>query len=426
MEDYVEKLKKAIRDMQVYSPEAKFLMESSKEMAKIRELWYDALSDAVDNFNGRISDAKLAESETVIENAENKKSSIEGGGRYSIRYPTYSNELLQKNAITVANMKPVYIISTHKLEKSGKKPSEIFEEFFNSWGYNIYSDEFGDIAVRKSSIKSEVRHGITAEKIASIEAIPTVIEKGKTIFSKKKSNSDVDRIVVAAPIKIGTTPYFMGVMLQRDSQNQRLYLHNVAIEKETSNNSQADLHTTGADENNDRLFITNILQKLCSVKHSNADFFKNPSTDTDKRSSKRIKTEESARSIIAGALESVATTDKERGILSRYKEKLGEMEAKATELKLKRGELHELVYTKGKRTAEATARIASLSEEIKKLEASVRAFDERLLRMESTQFLRELVMSHRKQGWAEASKKYREKIHQGVENRGRKAGHLFY
>ena len=41
---------------------------------------------------------------------------------------------------------------------------------------------FVDIAPPKSSIKSEIRHGITAEKIASIEAIPIVIEQGKVIL----------------------------------------------------------------------------------------------------------------------------------------------------------------------------------------------------------------------------------------------------
>lgn len=180
-----------------------------------------------------------------------------------------SEERIAQNIRDVAEMSSVYDVDKSKLARTGKKPSDIFAEHFDRWGNRLYSDELGDIAVEKSSVKSEVRHGITAEKIASIEAIPTVIKEGKVIFTGMKPNSDVQRIVVCAPIKIGGTPYYMGVMLQRDTQTQRLYLHNVAIEKEASEISQADLLTTGADENSEYLFMTRILQNAMSVKYQN-------------------------------------------------------------------------------------------------------------------------------------------------------------
>jgi hypothetical protein len=64
----------------------------------------------------------------------------------------------------------------------------------------------------------------------------------------------------------------MGVMLQRDAQTQYLYLHNVAIEKETSSSSETHLLTTGVNGENERLFITSILQKAIDVKISPAVF----------------------------------------------------------------------------------------------------------------------------------------------------------
>ena len=131
-------------------------------------------------------------------------------------------------------MRAVVSVDVSKLEKTGRKPKDLFVEFFDSLGNNIYSDVFGDIALTNASAKSEIRHGITAEKIASIEAIPVVIEKGKVIFQKTKE-AGVERIVVCAPIKIGKNDYYMGVMLQRDKRYQSLYLHNVvsvAIERE--------------------------------------------------------------------------------------------------------------------------------------------------------------------------------------------------
>ena len=190
-----------------------------------------------------------------------------------------SKERIERNIKDIASMSSVHNVDKSKLIKTGKRPSDIFAEYFKEWGYRLHSDELGDISVGKSSIKSEVRHGITAEKIASIEAIPEVLKEGKVIFAELKPNSDVHRIVVCAPIKIGEVPYYMGVMLQRDTKTQRLYLHNVAIEKEASVISQADLLTTGADESNDYLFITSILQNALSVKYQNPNSVKRKNSE---------------------------------------------------------------------------------------------------------------------------------------------------
>ena len=59
----------------------------------------------------------------------------------------------------------------------------------------------------------------------------------------------------------------MGVMLQRDDRNQRLYLHNVAIEKEAVDATTGILVTTGRVEANDRFFTTSILQNAINVKY---------------------------------------------------------------------------------------------------------------------------------------------------------------
>ena len=183
--------------------------------------------------------------------------------RYSIKYPSFSEQDVARNTEALADMEAVATIDAGKLEKTGKRPFDLFLEYFNALGNNIASSTFGDIALNRASVKSEIRHGITAEKIASLEAIPAVIEQGKVIFSKKKPGTDVDRIVIAAPIKISEADYYMGVMLQRDTQNQRLYLHNVVAIKaeEATTLSQDDSLTNWSDESDSRLFIRSILQK---------------------------------------------------------------------------------------------------------------------------------------------------------------------
>ncbi len=202
-----------------------------------------------------------------LEGDVQKNTATEGGGvRYQITRKAYSQEDILRNAKAVADMQSIYSVPAEKLDRTGNVPSELFYQYFEQWGNNIYTEEFGDVALPRSSVKSEVRHGITAEKIASIEAIPEVLKKGKVIFAQPKNGTKVERIVVCAPIEIAGKPYYMGVMLQRDSQNQRLYLHNVLIEQEMPATSEADLVTTGATGDSEHLSITNILQKAMEIK----------------------------------------------------------------------------------------------------------------------------------------------------------------
>ena len=206
--------------------------------------------------------------------------------RYAIKYPSFSEADISSNMDAIADMGAVATIDASKLEKTGKSPMDTFNEYFNSLGNNIASETFGDIALPKSSAKSEIRHGITAEKIASIEAIPAVIEQGKVIFHKAKEGG-VERIVVCAPIKIGEADYYMGVMLQRDARYQRLYLHNVvsvAIEREATSSSKDNLVTTGALEDGNHLSITSIIQKALNVKAEKQKSANKPAeTSSDKR-----------------------------------------------------------------------------------------------------------------------------------------------
>ncbi|MBQ5969630.1 MAG: hypothetical protein IJL52_05890 [Clostridia bacterium] len=116
-------------------------------------------------------------------------------------------------------------------------------------------------------MKSEIRHGTTAEKLASIEAIPAVIKTGQVVFSDFKPGTYVDRIVIAAPITIGKVHYYMGVMLQRDKTNQRLYMHDLTIEEETSGESLATLNKTGALDPEGRFFMRILLQNAINVKY---------------------------------------------------------------------------------------------------------------------------------------------------------------
>jgi hypothetical protein len=194
-----------------------------------------------------------------------KNTIVEDGVRYALAdieavTPTESEK--NQNIMTVASMEPVHSVDASKLIPGEKSIKEIYQENFEAWGGNIHSDTMGDIAVKNSSIRSEMRHGSTPVKVASVEAIPSVIQNGKIVEWFKK-DTGLFRIVVAAPIEIGNQPYFMGVMLQRDAQNQRLYLHDVAIEKEVLDHSQEHLDSTGPHEGTENLYTPQYTRQNC-------------------------------------------------------------------------------------------------------------------------------------------------------------------
>ncbi len=108
----------------------------------------------------------------------------------------------------------------------------------------------------------------------------------------------------------------MGVMLQRDQAHQRLYLHNVLTIKEEATISSQDYSLTNwSDEDNPRLFITNILQNAINVKlrRKNISVLKNIS-DT-KKFSLRDRLE---RGELADRFDRIAETAAEREIVTKF------------------------------------------------------------------------------------------------------------
>ena len=179
-----------------------------------------------------------------------------------------SSELseIEQNCSTLVKMDSVSNLTGNEL--SGDLPlRDKIKKIFESFGGSVHTHRFGDIALSNSSIRSDMRHGTTREKVASYSAIPEVLQNGVVIDSKGKNFGEVERIVVAAPIMIANTPYFMGVMIQRDKTSQRLYLHDVIIKKEASHYQPEHLNTTGPLDN-ENLFLTDVLEKAVSVGYS--------------------------------------------------------------------------------------------------------------------------------------------------------------
>lgn len=187
----------------------------------------------------------------------------DAGTTAEIKYPVYTPEAIHENQRKLRDMQPVTKLTGNEFAKGDTDLMTQVLNYFDSLGNSVYSEQFGDVALTKSSWRSERRHGMTALKANTFAAVPDVIRNGVVIDYMQKHDGAVDRIVAAAPIQIGTdADYYVGVMLQRDQQNQRLYLHDVvALKKQGQKNKTQTWHQNpDVSRSSSNLDISSILR----------------------------------------------------------------------------------------------------------------------------------------------------------------------
>lgn len=192
----------------------------------------------------------------------------DGGVGYDIKYPQYTEADIKNNSERLRSMEAVERLSGNELGDRNVPLKDRVQAFFNSLGNNIRTDRFGDVALGNSSVRSEIRHGHTPQKVMTYAAIPSVLQNGVVVYQNVKNAHELERILVAAPVEVGAEHerMYVGVMLQRDPQNQRLYLHDVVTEKEFTTGGNGHLNTTGPNAANGELFTTDILRNALNVK----------------------------------------------------------------------------------------------------------------------------------------------------------------
>lgn len=187
----------------------------------------------------------------------------DAGTTAEIKYPVYTPEAIHENQRKLRDMRPVTKLTGNEFAKGDTDLMTQVLNYFDSLGNSVYSEQFGDVALTKSSWRSERRHGMTALKANTFAAVPDVIRNGVVIDYMQKHDGAVDRIVAAAPIQIGTdADYYVGVMLQRDQQNQRLYLHDVvALKNQGQKNKTQTWHQNpDVSRSSSNLDISSILR----------------------------------------------------------------------------------------------------------------------------------------------------------------------
>lgn len=231
---------------------------------------YDWLRDTAAKLTGTPEQRRLIDAQNLYEKAlRQAEAGTQGSGtQYDIKYPQYSEADIKNNSGRLRSMEAVERLSGNELGDRNIPLKDRVQAFFNSLGNNIRTDRFGDVALGNSSVRSEIRHGHTPQKVMTYAAIPSVLQNGVVVYHNVKNAHELERILVAAPVEVGAEHerMYVGVMLQRDPQNQRLYLHDVVTEKEFTTGGNGHLNTTGPNATNGELFTTDILRNALNVK----------------------------------------------------------------------------------------------------------------------------------------------------------------
>lgn len=184
--------------------------------------------------------------------------------------PAFSEQALVQNKQLVSEMQPVSRITGNEFQKGEVDLITQVANFFKSLGNKAFNEEIGSVTVDRRGAKTDIAHGIGRKKAASFQAVFDVINNGKVVdYQTNWKGRGYDTAVVAAPITIGTTPYYMGVVLTRSQGENRFYVHEVFAtdEKGTSpfkTGTTASSRTPGEDAPS----VISILNSIREVKNN--------------------------------------------------------------------------------------------------------------------------------------------------------------
>ncbi len=179
-------------------------------------------------------------------------------------------ETKKQNVHDILNMGAVKEMTGHEFEADGKTSlMEKVMAFFDSVGNAVETKELGTVGLTKATFRDDKGHGFTRNKIISFNAIPEALLNGRIIDVYYPENKQYARITYAAPISIQGEKYYICVMVQKDNQSSRVYMHDVVKETAISSfNTEPTTQKSEGIRDGDHRFMTIILQEALSVKPS--------------------------------------------------------------------------------------------------------------------------------------------------------------
>jgi hypothetical protein len=111
------------------------------------------------------------------------------------------------------------------------KVREWATKVFVEQGGKAVSPEIGEILLDERAVKDSQSHGrMSKARANAFLAVKDVIEQGRIVLTEPSSSDPrMESVFIAAPVKIGTIENIVTVMVHRDMNTRRMYLHAVQI-----------------------------------------------------------------------------------------------------------------------------------------------------------------------------------------------------
>lgn len=141
---------------------------------------------------------------------------------------------------------PVATLRTDEAPHQGKaKLREWAVGIFRGYGFYANNPKIGRVLMDERSVRDSLGHSLNPFKAVAFKAVPDVIEKGAIAHIERKGK--VDSIYISAPVVINGADDVVTVLVHRDVNSQRMYLHSVTTKESLlrSSQSSADAEASG-------------------------------------------------------------------------------------------------------------------------------------------------------------------------------------
>ena len=204
-------------------------------------------------------------------------------GQDDIRFSISDDVNITKNDIEnnikeVANMDSVSDLDGTEFAKSEVDLVTQVDNYFKTFNEQVDNSVLGTVDITTRGIKDSIAHGLGRNKAIAFKAVPFVIENGLIIdYQPNWKNRGYDTFVLGAPITIKGENYYEAVVVIREKQNQRFYVHEVITEKRTELSFKTGTTKSGVPGDNSSPSIFSLLEKIKNVnpKLSVSDDFDN-------------------------------------------------------------------------------------------------------------------------------------------------------
>lgn len=246
------------------------LTQEGRALAKVMVRSRDAAADgkSADRAqSARAKDAPVAGKAAVAKNATTEKPSSDKAAEPETLVKTALDnpEEAQRKA-RVLQGEPVYTVDRLYEYTDFKSLKEWAVGIFNKAGNKAVNDEIGTVDLTAKSVKDSMAHGMNPAKAAAFEAVPYVVEKGVVVA--ETSHDRLTSYFISAPVKIGGVDDMVTVLVRKDMNTKRMYLHSVTS-KENLLNTQDSTADTEVSEPRGKLYsgdIASVLKKLLEYK----------------------------------------------------------------------------------------------------------------------------------------------------------------